>query len=222
MKTGAFIVIDGPNGTGKTSALKSAAIRLRTDGYTVIETREPGGTPLAEELRALILSSNNDMDTTTQLMLLNAARRSHIQEVIVPKVAEGAIVLCDRFLASSLVFQSLNSDGSRNLDDEVILQAHAMFCFNLKPHLSLYLDAPTHVRLSRIDQRLGSQADRFEEYGSAFEAATSEKFRACGAIIDDDFASIDADRAPADVASSVYDAIAQKLAAMDLNPETVA
>src|SRR3546814_7013265 len=128
METGSFIVIDGPKGTGKTCALKSAAVRLRADGHNVIETREPGGTPLAENLRAMILNADNDMDTTTQLLLLNAARRSHIQQVILPNIAKGAIVLCDRFLASSLVFQSLNSDGTRNLDDAVILQSHAMFC----------------------------------------------------------------------------------------------
>src|SRR3546814_2931490 len=125
METGAFIVIDGPNGTGKTCALKSAAVRLRADGHNVIETREPGGTPLAENLRAMILNADNDMDTTTQLLLLNAARRSHIQQVILPNIEKGAIVLCDRFLASSLVFQSLNSDGTRTLDDAVILQSRS-------------------------------------------------------------------------------------------------
>src|SRR3546814_14181239 len=92
--------------------------------------------------------------------LLNAARRSHIQQVILPNIAKGAIVLCDRFLASSLVFQSLNSDGTRNLDDAVILQSHAMFCFDLKPHLSIYLDAPTNVRLARISGRAGADLDR--------------------------------------------------------------
>src|SRR3546814_18739869 len=132
METGAFIVIDGPNGTGKTCALKSAAVRLRADGHNVIETREPGGTPLAENLRAMILNADNDMDTTTQLLLLNAARRSHIQQVILPNIAKGAIVLCDRFFASSLLFQSLNSDGTRNIDDAVILQSHSMFYLELK------------------------------------------------------------------------------------------
>src|SRR3546814_1476650 len=68
------------------SDLKSAAVRLRADGHNVIETREPGGTPLAENLRAMILNADNDMDTTTQLLLLNAARRSHIQQVILPNI----------------------------------------------------------------------------------------------------------------------------------------
>src|SRR3546814_3097391 len=111
----------------------------------------------------MILNADNDMDTTTQLLLLNAARRSHIQQVILPNIAKGAIVLCDRFLASSLVFQSLNSDGTRNPDDAVILQSHAMFCFDLKPHLSIYLDAPPNVRLARISGRAGADLDRFED-----------------------------------------------------------
>lgn len=212
--TGAFIVIDGPNGTGKSSALKSAAASLRAEGYDVIETREPGGTPLAEELRALILLSSNPMDTTTQLLLFNAARRSHIQQVIEPNVSAGRIVLCDRFLASSLVFQSLNSDGTRNLDDDVILSAHKNFCFDLRPDLSIYLDAPTDVRLSRIRCRLDGPADRFEEYGSPFETASTEKFRICGELIDRDYTVIDASQTAESVASAVHGSILQKLAEM--------
>src|SRR3546814_20338500 len=123
------------------------------------------------------------MDTTTQLLLLNAARRSHIQQVILPNIAKGAIVLCDRFLASSLVFQSLNSDGTRNLDDAVILQSHAMFCFDLILHLRIELDAPTNVRLARTTVLAGADLDRFEAFGSAFDEAPSEQFRDCGTII---------------------------------------
>src|SRR3546814_12797294 len=78
METGAFIVIDGPNGTGKTCALKSAAVRLRADGHNVIETREPGGTPLAENLRAMILNADHDMDTTTQLLLLTRSESRRV------------------------------------------------------------------------------------------------------------------------------------------------
>lgn len=208
--TGTFIVIDGPNGTGKSSALKSAAARLRQDGFDVVETREPGGTPLAEDLRAMILNSANEMDTTTQLLLLNAARRSHLLQVILPSVAAGRIVLCDRFLASSLVFQSLNSDGSKNLDDEVILAAHKMFCFDIKPELSIYLDVPTQVRLGRIALRFEAP-DRFEEFGDAFEEASAAKFLACGNLIDNDFRIINADRPPAVVADAVYQAILQKI-----------
>src|SRR3546814_20582477 len=85
-----------------------------------------------------------------------------------------------------------------------------MFCFDLKPHLSIYLDAPTNVRLARISGRAGADLDRFEEYGNAFETASSEKFRDCGPIIDDDFVSINADQTPVDVAGAVYHAIAQK------------
>src|SRR3546814_18071685 len=139
MATGAFIGIDGPNGTGKTCALKSAEVRLRADGHNVIETREPGGTPLAENLRAMILNADNDMDTTTQLLLLNAARRSHIQQVILQNIAKGTIVLCDRFLASSPGFHSLNSDGTRNLDAAVILLSPYIFLFVLQHHLTSYL-----------------------------------------------------------------------------------
>src|SRR3546814_19289251 len=117
------------------------------------------------------------MDTTTQLLLLNAARRSHIQQVILPNIAKGAIVLCDRFLASSLVFQSLNSDGTRNLDDAVIIQSHAMLCFDLKLHLRIYLDAPTHVRLAPISRRAVADLDRFEEYGHAFDTESSTTVR---------------------------------------------
>lgn len=215
MTQGTFIVIDGPNGTGKTRALKAAATALRSQGYDVVETREPGGTPLAEELRAMILMSSNPMDTTTQLLLFNAARRSHIQSVILPSIEAGRIVLCDRFLASSLVFQSLNSDGSQNLDDQTILHAHELFCYNLKPDLSIYLDAPTAVRLQRIAMRIDGTADRFEEFGNAFENASSEKFRKCGNMIDKDYRIIDASQSPEQVAEAVLAAIHRKIESMN-------
>lgn len=212
MTKGAFILIDGPNGTGKSTAMRTAAEKLRADGYDVLETREPGGTPLAEKLRGLVLDSSNRMDTVTQLLIFNAARRSHIQEVINPNVEAGRIVLCDRFLPSSLVFQSLNPDGTPNLSDELILDAHRQFCFGRLPDLTLYLDAPLHVRRERIAGRAGAPADRFEEYESAFDIACAEKFQACVDLLPNASVTIDASGTPEAVAESVHGSIREHLA----------
>ena len=207
MTRGAHIVLDGPNATGKSSAMKAVAGMLREAGHDVVETREPGGSPLAERLRAVVLDPSHQMDTTTQLLLFNAARRSHILETIEPNVAAGRIVLCDRFLASSLVFQSLQPNGQKDLDDEIILKAHELFCFDYRPDLSIYLEAPLAVRHQRIASRAGAPIDRFEEYGSAFDDAAAAKFTRCGPLIDNAFVTVDASASPEDVARAVYTAI---------------
>lgn len=208
-KAGCLIVLDGPNCTGKSLARTNVAKLLRQEGHDVVETREPGGTPLAEKIRSLILDSTNEMDTVTQVLLFNAARRSHIKQVIEPNVAAGRIVLCDRFLSSSLVFQSLNPDGTAGLDDQFILNAHAMFCDNLKPDLGIYLDAPAEVRQQRLLQRSssGGERDRFEEYELEYDEAVASKFRKVGAVVDRIYAIIDADRDPLIVASDIFERI---------------
>lgn len=211
MTKGIFIAIDGPNGTGKSTALKQAAISLRESGYGVVETREPGGTPLAEKLRTLLLDSSNEMDTMTQLLLFNAARRSHIQTVIDPNVAEGRIVLCDRFLPSSLVFQGLKPDGSEDLHYTTILAAHDNYCLNRIPDLTIYLDAPIHLRKKRIANRAGAQADRFEEYDDAYDIAAANLFRKCASILPGRSLKIDASGPPSDVAAAVQKGILKTL-----------
>ncbi|WP_165356647.1 dTMP kinase [Sphingosinicella sp. BN140058] len=209
--SGCWVVFDGPNAAGKSSALRAVATMLRNDGQEVVETREPGGSPLAEQIRALLLDSSNRMDTTTQLCLFNAARRSHLEETIRPNLAAGRIVLCDRFIASSYVFQSLDADGSSNGSDDLILAAHRLFCDDARPDLSIYFEAPLSVRRQRMSLRAGAPADRFEEYDDAFDVAAAAKFQACGRLLDNAYATIDGAADPETVARSAYEVIINHL-----------
>lgn len=213
MNGGYWIVVDGPNGTGKSGTMKAVAERLRETGFDVVETREPGGSTLAEAIRGLVLDPAYEMDSITQLLLFNAARRAHLTQTILPALEAGKIVLCDRYLASSLVFQSLNPDGSPNLDDETILEAHRKYCDNLMPNLSIYLDAPLDVRRARIAGRssVAAVTDRFEEYDDAFDIAAAEKFNRCGTMIDSDHVIIDSTGTPDEVIDITLNAILARL-----------
>lgn len=210
--TGSFIAFDGPNGTGKTTAMMSVAKQLEADGHDVVVTREPGGTPLAERLRELLLDPAHAMDTTTQLLIFNAARRSHILEKIRPNLAAGRIVLCDRFISSSLVFQTLKPDGGPDLPADEVLEAHKRYCFNELPDLTVYLHAPHEVRAARIAHRAGAPVDRFEEYDDAFDRAAADRFALCGALLRAPYAMVDATPAPEKVAAACLRVIESHLA----------
>lgn len=205
MSRGFWIVLDGPNGVGKSGAIAGLSAKLRALGYDVVDTREPGGSPLAEKIRGLILDSDNEMDSVTQLLLFNAARRSHLNATIRPALAAGKVVLCDRFLASSVVFQSLNSDGSPNLRDDFIIDTHERYCDGMMPDLSIYLDAPLEIRRQRLAGRAAQAAvkDRFEEYDDRFDLAAAEKFSRCGPILDRDFDYVDTTGSPEQVIEAV-------------------
>ncbi len=209
--TGSFIAFDGPNGVGKSSAMQAVADALKAEGRDVLVTREPGGTPLAEKLRELLLDPAYPMDTTTQLLIFNAARRSHIQEIIHPNVSEGRIVFCDRFLSSSLVFQTLKPDGTPDLPVGDVLGAHARYCFNEMPNFTVYLHAPHDIRQSRIAHRAGSPVDRFEEYQSTFDKAAASRFKESGALIKSPHVYIDATPSANEVAAACLAAVKHHL-----------
>lgn len=121
--SGAFIVVEEANSTGKSTAMRDPAGRLVDRGVEIVTTREPGDSATAERLRAIILDPTVPMDTIEQLSVFNAARRNHIRTVIQPAMRRGPIVLCDRFVASSLVFQTLHHEGVVRLTDAGILIA---------------------------------------------------------------------------------------------------
>ena len=101
-----FITFEGPDGSGKSTVIKAVYERLINDGYSVILTREPGGTPIAEKIRDVILdNSNTALDARTEALLYAAARRQHLVEKVIPALERGAVILCDRFLDSSLAYQ---------------------------------------------------------------------------------------------------------------------
>ncbi|MDU9393686.1 dTMP kinase [Pseudomonas sp. zfem002] len=169
--SGLFITLEGPEGAGKSTNRDYLAGHLRDRGLDVLLTREPGGTPLAERIRELLLApSDEKMDADTELLLVFAARAQHLAEVIRPALARGAVVLCDRFTDATYAYQG----GGRGLDMERIATLERFVQAGLQPDLTLLFDLPVEVGLSRAAAR--GRLDRFEQEGQAFFEAVRQAY----------------------------------------------
>nr|WP_288358548.1 dTMP kinase [uncultured Pseudomonas sp.] len=161
--SGLFITLEGPEGAGKSTNREYLAARLREQGIDVLLTREPGGTPLAERVRELLLApSDEPMASDTELLLVFAARAQHLAQVIVPALERGAVVLCDRFTDATYAYQG----GGRGLDVARIAQLEEFVQGTLRPDLTLVFDLPVEVGLSRAAAR--GRLDRFEQESRGF------------------------------------------------------
>lgn len=161
--SGLFITLEGPEGAGKSTNREYLAARLREQGVDVLLTREPGGTPLAEQVRELLLApSAESMASDTELLLVFAARAQHLAQVILPALQRGAVVLCDRFTDATYAYQG----GGRGLDAQRIALLENFVQGELRPHLTLVFDLPVEVGLARAQAR--GRLDRFEQEGQAF------------------------------------------------------
>jgi dTMP kinase len=161
---GLFLSFEGIDGAGKSTHIEALAARLMEQGRQVVLTREPGGTPLAETLRQLIL--NESMDPLTESLLVFAARRDHLQTVIVPALAAGSVVLCDRFTDATFAYQGAGRGFDlsvlRQLERWVQIQGNEL----LQPHLTLWFDCPPELAAQRLAK--ARAADRFESQSLAF------------------------------------------------------
>ncbi len=167
--TGLFITLEGPEGAGKSTNRDYLAQCLRDRGLNVVLTREPGGTPLAERIRDLLLTpADEPMSSDTELLLVFAARAQHLAQVIRPALARGAIVLCDRFTDATYAYQG----GGRGQSVQRIEQLEYFVQGDMRPDLTLIFDLPVEVGLSRAAAR--GRLDRFEQEGlEFFEAVRS-------------------------------------------------
>ncbi|MDH2201675.1 dTMP kinase [Ectopseudomonas oleovorans] len=169
--TGLFITLEGPEGAGKSTNREYLAERLRERGIDVLLTREPGGTPLAERIRELLLDpSDEPMAADTELLLVFAARAQHLQQVIRPALAKGSVVLCDRFTDATYAYQG----GGRGLSIERIAQLEQFVQGELRPDLTLIFDLPVEVGLARAAAR--GRLDRFEQEGRGFFEAVRQAY----------------------------------------------
>jgi dTMP kinase len=190
---GCFITIEGIDGAGKTSHVEAIAQRWRERGLEVVRTREPGGTPLAESLRELVL--HQPMDALTEALLVFAARRHHLQDVIEPALARGAVVLCDRFTDATFAYQG----GGRGFDRRVLTQLESWVQGDRQPDLTLWFDLSPELAAAR---RAAARApDRFEREQVAFFHAVRAAYAERQEQAPQRVQRIDADGTPEQVAT---------------------
>ena len=168
---GLFVTFEGIDGSGKSTQAKRLAADLRAAGYDVILTREPGGSPGAEEIRALVLEGDPDRwSVETEILLFTAARRDHMERLILPSIADGKIVICDRYADSTRIYQGLWRGELRRLVD----QLHDLMV-GYEPDLTLLIDMDPETGLSRALGRQGHE-ERFEDFGPAMQHRMREGF----------------------------------------------
>lgn len=183
---GRFITLEGGEGVGKSTNLSFVADRLRAAGIEVVTTREPGGTPLAEAIRTLLLEVTDEpVDDLTELLLIFAARAQHVARVVRPALEGGTWVLCDRFTDATYAYQG----GGRGLEKGLIAALEVMVQQGLQPDLTLYLDLSLETAEARLGDR---ERDRFEQEERDFFQRVREAYLARATEGADRFRIIDA------------------------------
>jgi dTMP kinase len=208
---GKFVTFEGGEGAGKSTQIARAADWLRAQGVEVVLTREPGGTPRAERLRTLLLERDAEpMPQACELLLMFAARATHLENLVRPSVARGAWVLCDRFTDATYAYQG----GGRGLAVQHIDALADLVHADLWPDLTLLFDLPVDVGLARASHRNGAGGpDRFESEQQAFFERVRATYLGRARAEPARFRVIDATRAVDDVAHSVAAALAGMLEA---------
>lgn len=160
---GKFITVEGTEGVGKTTNIQFIKDWLEAKNLAFVSTREPGGTPLAEQIRELLLAPRDELVCdTAELLLMFAGRAQHLNQVIEPSLAEGAWVLCDRFTDATYAYQG----AGRNMRQDLISELELIVQGSLRPDLTLILDIPVEIGLKRASER--SEPDRFEQEKTEF------------------------------------------------------
>jgi dTMP kinase len=206
---GRLISFEGPEGSGKSTQIARLAAHLQKIGRDVLSTREPGGTEIGEQIRNLIVhnSRGNEMCAETELLLFAAARAQHVRELIAPPLMRGAIVLCDRFLDSSTVYQGL----ARNLALDPVNQINQFAVGNVLPSLTIVLDVPTDVSLARLRQRASDLPDRMERENIDFYKKVRDGYQVLAKSIPDRFFVVDGTLTEAQVDKKIWDEVQRRL-----------
>jgi dTMP kinase len=206
-KRGIFITFEGPDGSGKSTQLRILAARLRAGGRTVVETVEPGGTPIGTQIRRVLLDSKNlEMRPTTELLLMFAARAQNVDETILPALSRGEIVLSDRFTDSSLVYQG----AARGLGADVVYEVDRIACRGLVPDLTIVVDIETDLGLARAHGRNQKTQDvetRIDEQAVGFHRKVREAYLQLAADEPNRVKLVDGSRSEDIVGKDVWDTV---------------
>jgi dTMP kinase len=209
-----FITFEGIEGCGKTTQLQRLANRLAALGYSVVRTREPGGCPIADQIRSILLNADNSaMQPMTELFLYAAARAQHVAEVVAPALAAGRIVLCDRFTDATIAYQGF----ARGLDFDTIDRLNRMATGGVRPAMTLLLDCPVETGLGRATARIsatrGEKEERFERESLQFHAKVRSGYLELARREPERFVVIDGNRGIDATEGAVVEAVLARLTA---------
>ena len=214
-KRGVFITLEGPDGSGKSTQFRLLAKRLTAAGFAVLESAEPGGTPIGRQIRRILLDSmNRDLAPTAELLLMFAARAQNVEQWILPALREGKIVLSDRFTDSTLAYQG----AGRGLGADVVLQVDRIACHGLVPDLTICVDVDTDTGLARAHSRNFDSSDldesRIDREAIEFHHKVRDAYFALAEAEPNRVRIIDGNKAPALVAEAVWTEVSTYLASV--------
>lgn len=208
MRRGTFITVEGGDGSGKTTLIHSLAQKLQHKGHEVLITREPGGSPIAEAIRAIILNRENTaMDARTEALLYAAARRQHLAEKVFPALQRGVDVLCDRFVDSSLVYQG----HGRGLGLDAVWEINRFATEDCMPDLTLYLDLDPEIGLQRIQDNGDREINRLDLESLAFHRRVREAYLLVAEQFKERIVTIDASATTEEIAAKAWTLVEGKL-----------
>jgi len=203
-----FITLEGPEGSGKTSAAKRIVSELENLGYKVLFTREPGGTPIAEQIRNVILDkANTKLDARAEALLYAASRRQHLVEKVLPALNEGKVVICDRYIDSSLAYQG----GARGLGIDEVLNINMFATENKFPDLTLLFDIDPRLGLERINKNKNREVNRLDLEKLEFHNKVRQTFLELSKTYAKRYVVIDASKSEDEVGKASLAAILKKL-----------
>ncbi len=205
--SGFFVTLEGGEGSGKSTQIQRLAGRLRALGHDPILTREPGGTPLAEGVRALLLDGERRPTALAEVFLLEASRAQLVETVIRPALSAGRVVLCDRYADSTLAYQG----GGRGLDDALLRALNRAATGGLQPHLTLLFDTPPELGLRR--RSAGGEVNRLDREPEAFHARVRDRYLELAAEDPARWVVVDATQPPDAIEARVWTLIEPRLAA---------
>jgi len=203
---GKFITFEGGEGAGKSTQLTRLAERLRASGDGVLSLREPGGTPFGEKMRDVLKQPGSVIQPAAEALLFAACRAQLVADVITPALAGGQVVLCDRFIDSTVAYQS----GGRGLDRGLIESANRLACGPLRPDLTILLDLDPASGLGRASVRDHGQADRFEVLGAVFHQEVRAVYHALAKEEPARFFIVDASRPAETIAEEIWHEVARR------------
>ena len=205
-KKGILISFEGSEGCGKSTQIRRIADRLEAiDHIDVVVTREPGGTDIGEEIRHLLMHSSNNsaMVPEAELLLFAASRAQLVRELILPNVKAGKMVLCDRFLDSTTVYQGV----ARQIGQDPVTQINDFAVGDIVPDLTVIVDVPAEVGLERIKHRISDMPDRMEEENVSFYAKVREGYLILARSLPDRFLVVDGTKMPQEVEEEIWQEI---------------